>query len=239
VAAEARRRCGYRKIGASYLVVDGAGFPCGRFPLALVPCPLCDHRAPFTRGLQRITPKNVLHASPTCKGGTLERCTTCPLGQAIGADTAGLMWVGEKFYPSPDTFQAEAHQLGVSKRIPAIPKWFTVGTTWVFLAHAKGIAEECPTCRAERGHRAAAGIRLPWIAADCPTCDGVETLEHPGAGTLWTPAVFFACRPARVERIIPDTMPEAARAELRAQGYTLVEVPHDDPDHVGRAEDDG
>ncbi len=232
MAAETRRRCGFRKIGGTYLVTDGPGFACGRFPLALVPCPLCEHRPPFTRGLQRIAPKNVLHASPVCKAGDAERCRVCPLGQAIGAETAGLMWVGEKFYPSPETFQAEAATLGVSKRIPALPKWFTVGTTWVFLAHARGIAEPCLECREQ--HRLHGG----WDPTTCGTCDGVDTLEHPGVGTLWTPAVFFACRPVRVERIIPDTLPAADREQLRAQGYTLVEVRHDDPDHRAGREDD-
>ncbi len=232
MAVEARRRCGFRKIGGSYLVAEGRGFECGRFPLALAPCPLCDHRPPFTRGLQRITPKSVLHASPVCKTGDPTRCARCPFGSALGDDVGGLMWVGERFYPSPETFSAEAVTLGVSKRIASIPKWFTVGTTWVFLAHAKGVAEPCGTCLLRNRLRRAGAVE------ECPDCDGQETLEHPGAGTTWTPAVFFAFRPQRVERIIPDTMPLAERAELVAQGYTLVEVPAGDPDHRGRADDD-
>lgn len=233
MAVEARRQCGYRKIGGTYLVADGPGFACGRFPLALLACPLCDHRPPFTRGLQKITPKNVLHASPVCAAGDEERCRVCPLGKALAVELGGLAWVGGKFY-STETFQAEAAAQGISKRIGTVPEWLTVGETWIFLAHLQGLAEPCPMCLAAR----AAGSTAWDPAADCELCDGRPTLEHPATGTAWTPAVFFAFRPARLERIIPDTMPEEERATLRAQGLTLVEVPHDDPDHRGKADEE-
>lgn len=50
---------------------------------------------------------------------------------------AGLLWVGEKFY-SVDSFTREAADLGISKRIKAIPRGFVAGKTWVFFAHMKG-----------------------------------------------------------------------------------------------------
>lgn len=224
MAIEARRGCGYRKVGGTYLVSGGAGFACGRFPLEIAPCPLCDHRPPFTRGIQKVTPKNVLHASPACKSGNEVRCAVCPLGQALAADTAGLMWVGDKFY-TPGEFSAEAAKLGVSKRIPSIPKWLEIGKTWVFLAHEKAITETCLTCNGTRS-----------IVGDEGHLDNCEVCED---GRIYKPAVFFAFVVDRVERIIPDTMPEAQRAKLREQGLTLVEVPADDPDHAaGRAKDE-
>lgn len=97
MAVEAKRGCGYRKQGGTYLVSGGSGFECGRLPLGLIPCPLCDHRPAFTRGLQRIAPKNILHAAPVCKSGDERRCAVCPLGKAITVETAGLMWVGDRF----------------------------------------------------------------------------------------------------------------------------------------------
>jgi hypothetical protein len=235
MAAEARRACGYRKIGGTYLAADGPSFPCGRFPLALLPCPLCDHRPAFVRSLQRITPKSVLHASPVCKLGDEARCAVCPLGRALDVEVAGLLWVGEKFYPSPAAFAAEARKLGVSKRIPGhIPRWFEVGKTWVFFAHPHGLGEPCGVCTTNRALQATG---TPWDPTTCEECDGRETLEHPGLGTVWVPAVFYACRPARLERIVADTMPEADREKLRAQGFTVVPLPANDPDHRGR--DDG
>jgi hypothetical protein len=47
----------------------------------------------------------------------------------------GLLWVGEKFYATPADFVAEANRMGVSRRIPAVPKGFKVGETFVWLAH--------------------------------------------------------------------------------------------------------
>src|SRR5262245_18504685 len=217
MAVEARRACGFRVIGATYLVSPGAGFPCGRFPLELVPCPLCDHRPPFTRGVQRITPKTILHASPVCSAGDPARCERCPLGKALEAESAGLLWVGARFY-TPDTFQAEASSQGVSKRIGVVPKWLEVGRTWLFLAHEQALTKVCPTCQGQ--------------LLECEACDNTRLVA--------LPAVFFAFVVQRLERIIPDTMPEAERAQLRAQGLTLVEVPADDPDHQprGRHDDD-
>ena len=66
MAVEGKRGCGYRKTGGTYLVSDGKGFACGRIPVPLVPCPLCDHMPAFTRGLQQVTPRNFLHAAPKC-----------------------------------------------------------------------------------------------------------------------------------------------------------------------------
>lgn len=52
---------------------------------------------------------------------------------------AGLMWVGEKFYKTPEVFVAEGVTMGFSKRIKAVPRGFKVGETYVLLAHPKAI----------------------------------------------------------------------------------------------------
>jgi hypothetical protein len=223
MAVEVRRQCGYRKIGGTYLVGDGAGFACGRFPIRLMPCPLCEHEPRFTRGLQRIRPKQILHAAPVCASGDPVRCEWCPLGKVLEVETAGLVWVGDAFY-TPGTFATEAAMFGVSKRIPGqIPKWFQIGTTWVFFAHPSTITEMCRPCEGS-------GVQDRPAAADLPGLSPCE--ECAGRGHILRPGVFFAMRPTHIERIIPDTMPEAARADLRAQGFRLVEVPADDPDHA-------
>jgi hypothetical protein len=56
----------------------------------------------------------------------------------------GLLWVGEKFYPTPYDFSQEAGVMGISRRIPALPKDFKLGETWVFLAHQKACWESRP-----------------------------------------------------------------------------------------------
>jgi hypothetical protein len=55
---------------------------------------------------------------------------------------AGLIWVGEKFYPTPREFNEEASRMGVSRRIPAVPRDFKLGETWVALAHRHAIESE-------------------------------------------------------------------------------------------------
>jgi hypothetical protein len=47
-------------------------------------------------------------------------------------EKSGLMWVGKGYY-SPEHFVMEAHQLGVSKRIPRIPKNLNVGDRMFFV----------------------------------------------------------------------------------------------------------
>jgi hypothetical protein len=54
----------------------------------------------------------------------------------------GLMWVGEKFYPTPDHFMNEAARMGISKRIPMVPKEFEMGKDWILLAHRKTIQSQ-------------------------------------------------------------------------------------------------
>ena len=54
-----------------------------------------------------------------------------------GLGPVGLIWVGEKFYPTPRAFLAEAKRMGISRRISAVPKGFMVGETWVLFAHRK------------------------------------------------------------------------------------------------------
>ena len=41
MAVEAKRGCGYRKVGGLYLVSDGLGIPCDRLPITLEVCPCC------------------------------------------------------------------------------------------------------------------------------------------------------------------------------------------------------
>jgi len=65
-------------------------------------------------------------------------CSRCPLGGAAPLK-AGLLWIGEKFYRTPEDFLKEASAQGISRRIAQVPKDFIVGAHWLFLAHRKAI----------------------------------------------------------------------------------------------------
>ena len=231
MASEARRGCGYRRIGGTYLAADPGGFPCGMMPFELTPCPLCEYRPAFTRGLQRVTPKVLHHGQSGCLMGLREGlvpdpCLVCPFGKMMEQETAGLIWIGDRFY-SPGAFQQEAATLGVSRRIPwPVPKWFTLGQTWVLCAHMAVLDKPCGPC---------GGTGQGWITEEQATgkVQKAEPCEHcEGAGRLDLPGVFFAFVPRRIERIVADTESEETLEKLREQGLTIVKVPHDDPDHM-------
>lgn len=224
MAVEARRRCGYRKKGGLYLESEpGPGFACGRLPLRLAPCPLCDHELVQHRGLERINPNVLLHSAKECERHQVAAnpwtgCDACPLSSALASkEPAGLMWVGDRFY-SPESFAEEAERLGVSKRLAQIPKWLTPGMRpWVFLAHPARLSDPCLACHAK-------GMREDGEEATmCPECSG--------AGRVPVPGIFFAFRMSRVVKIVGDATSQAERDALRARGVEPVVVPENDPDH--------
>jgi hypothetical protein len=65
-------------------------------------------------------------------------CGDCPIADGR-IQEVGLIWVGEKFYPTAHSFADEANRMGISRRISAIPRKFKLGETWVALAHRKAI----------------------------------------------------------------------------------------------------
>ena len=136
MATEAKRECGYRKVGGLYLVCSGDGVACHRLPLPLVICPTCSGGIKQTRGWTWV------HA-PAIFGGPCgnsePHCLVCPACDPDRIGRCGLKWVGGRFYPMPDVFQAEAKQQGISLRIATIPHGFEIGKTWVLLAHPKAV----------------------------------------------------------------------------------------------------
>lgn len=158
--SEARRGCGYRKIGGLYLVSDpGPALDCDGLPMPLEPCGCCGFEPAFSRNLQRIQAAYIIQverklhlqewkkenfcAHPDPQPEHMIDCSCpemCPIchaeGQAAQGISLGLMFVGAKNY-TPESFIKESVQLGISKRIPEIPKWLKLGETWFFLAHLK------------------------------------------------------------------------------------------------------
>ena len=135
MAVEAKRGCGYRKVGGLYLVGEGSGMACCKMPIVLHVCPTCNQGIKQTRGWSWVDPR------PWLKGAcTSQARAFCPGAnpEALG-EKVGLIWVGETFYPTPEDFAREANQLGISRRIKVIPRGFHVGEHWVFVAHPKAV----------------------------------------------------------------------------------------------------
>ena len=132
VSVERPRGCGFRKEGGIYLVCPSHGRYCGKLPLPLDCCPTCGHGIKFSRSWTWVNATALLDG----KSCTYSDCDGCPGAKPLGR--AGLLWIGEKHYPNPGDWLAEATERGVSRRISAVPKDFILGYTWVLLAHIRG-----------------------------------------------------------------------------------------------------
>ena len=199
-ASEPQRRRGYRKVGGLYLVSDpGSSAPCDRLPMPIVPCPCCGEQPRFHRSIAMIDPFVLWGNHLDLATG--RRCSETD-AMCAPADKGFLMWVGNEY--TVENFQEEADRLGVSKRIPAIPRDIEVGVDWVYLAKRQIIPESAQM----------------WLPG--------QVQEKAGYG----PGVFEAFQPARIEKIVADLTPADEMAGLEAQGITPVVVPHDSPCHA-------
>ena len=211
---EKRRGCGYRKAGGKYLVSSGVGYPCGRMPIACDVCPTCHAGIKPSRGWTWIDLQAFLQNAKECD--TTENCGNCPFSILAGVERAGLLWVGEKYYPTPDDFMKEADEMGVSRRISAVPNDFVLGETWVLFAHRKTIEEACPEC-------------LGNYAVFDEESDEMTQCEWCEAGVQYQAGVFHAFRPTAVEYVVKGTESEEELDRLEKQGLTLVKVIQDKP----------
>jgi len=154
-----------------------------------------------------------------------------------------LLWIGRSHY-SPESFLDEGRRMGVSRRIPAIPKGLVIGETWVLVAHLDAVpAKEPNICtRCELG--AAIHVGHPNSVFKKDLFKGGEfTFESNGVerkpceefqAPKPTPGIFAAFIPRAVELLLKesDATPERIEKEGK-RGVTVVTVPDDDKDHQG------
>ena len=223
---EKERRCGYRKVGKLYVIGEGVPAFCHRLPIPLTVCPVCGEGIKFARGWVRINPRKLFG---TCKDGivrcpkcgeTMEDrgnvwyCSSCELSFTKSSEKcicsedckvcypqskAYMLWVGEKFYPTPKDFVDEAIRMGISKVVPSIPKDFKIGKTYVYLAHRKAVK---------------------MIVRDSNTLTGYTVKMHSG--------VFMCFKPTRFEMLVKKTDFEKDREkyiEMEKKGVEIIVVP--------------
>lgn len=226
MAIEARRGCGFRKVGGIYLVAGGAGVPCDRLPFPLTICPTCHAGFKQTRSWTTVDLKALVgsaHSFGECRDRHPEHCPLC----SGSIEKAGLLWVGEGFYKTPADFTAEANALGISRRIKTIPKDLKIGETWVLLAHPKAVPEALtPEDLA---------IENQALAGDTDALAKVLTPAKPKGA----PGIFRAFKPERIEILVTESQKADAEyvAKLEKRGLTLVVVPDGDTDHQGSVYD--
>jgi len=159
-------------------------------------------------------------------------CDTCaaaaPDGVAYKIDRVGLLWIGEKYYPTPRDFLDEGFEKGISRRVSGLPRDFILGETWVFFAHRKAMSRECQACD---GKGFVAG-------KPDPQCDSLACVDCGGNCFVHLPAMFGAFKPERIEYIVADDDDDDKLQSLADRGFTLVRVHRVGDDSLEEGEDE-
>lgn len=211
---EPKRGCGYRKAGGIYLVGPRLGAPCCKLPFPLTVCPTCGGGIHPARGWTWVDVGQLFGQEPCLRSNSARDPQNhmvdavlyalnppCPLEYPAKLGKAGLIWIGEQYYKTPEDFLAEASRMGISRRISAVPRGFVLGETWVLLAHRKGFSYEAPI---EGGLFQETGIQL--------------------TETRWKPAIFSVFKPTAVEYVVKGDENEGEMEQIARRGLTPVRV---------------
>lgn len=201
---EKKRDCGYRKIGGLYLVGGGPARPCDFLPYELTVCAHCGAGVKPARGFTWLTRSffGPVACGISCHPASPERGFPCPFDELPGAKF-GLLWIGEMYYPTPESFLAEARALGISRRIAQIPRELALGSTWVFFAHRR------------------VPMIVPHRERDDDPPDAALTGDH-----VFAPGIFYMFRPSAIEKILTKelaTPEELASCEKRGISPVIVD----------------
>lgn len=189
-----QRGCGWRKPGGLYMVGGNLMAPCGKLPIQLAVCPCCNAGIKPTRGFTWVG-KSLFESAPCAtKELSASICRNCPPFDG-SQDKIGLIWIGGSFYKTPEDFLREARTQGISRRIPAVPRDFIVGESWVVLAHREGM--DNPT----------------YISAEI-TPDEDEKI----------PAAISAFRPTHIEYVVKGTETKEEIEAMEKRGITCVKI---------------
>lgn len=200
---DSERGCGWRKSGGIYLIGGNLMASCGKLPIPLTVCPCCHAGIKPTRGFTWVGSALVIN-SP-CRNKTCGiPCRNCPPFDG-SQEKLGLIWVGGSFYPTPEAFMREAREQGISRRIPAVPKDFIVGESWVLLAHREG---------------------MPNPDKPRPAASGDEYTAFPNDPDVpdYVPAIFSAFLPRSIEYVVDGTETEKDIEAMEKRGLTCVRV---------------
>lgn len=198
---EQARGCGYREPGGLYLVADNPKHSCPALPLDLHRCPTCSGGIKPSRGWTWVDGNALFTGAERVDPCEEPLCPLNPMVREAYLRQCGLLWIGGQYYKSPNAFLNEATDMGISRRIPAIPKDFVLGETWVLLAHRQG--------------RRLFGL------------PGEGEIDQPGqvlAPARWMPQVFSVFRPTAIEYVVREDDTEEALEALVKRGVTLVRV---------------
>lgn len=215
MAVESIRGCGYRKVGAMYLCGEYVHVPCDRLPLALETCPVCGQGIKVSRGFTEIDPLHLWGAHYRCRDN-LRPCHVCD--PRVGP--AYIMLVGKGNYKTPGDFIREAQEVGISKRIPFVPKGLELGKTVLYLAHPLAVEAVQPAI-----------LQQAMDIADQSDPKQPRLLEAERNERRL--GIFCAFIPQRVEKLVWESeLTDEMRAQLEKRGITPIPVPDGDNDHA-------
>ena len=216
MAIEELRGCGYRKVNALYLVGDYLHHEtCDRMPFPLTVCPVCGQGIKVSRGFTQVNPYRLWGIHQGCKD-RFHPCFLCDPED----EPAYIMLVGAGYYKTPEDFLAEANQLGISKRIPFIPRGLDLGRTIVYLAHPKA----CEAMVAPALQQAMAIVEESQTRQ--PKLMEAERKEK-------KLGIFCAFIPNRVEKLVWESeLTDEKREQLEKRGITPVPIPDGDKAHA-------
>jgi hypothetical protein len=215
MAQEVKRGCGYRHVGGLYLCGEYISVPCDRLPYPLDICPTCGAGIKVSRAFTKINPWQLFGPHHDCTD-RFRPCYVCDPRD----EPAFIMGVGERYYKTPGDFIAEGHQLGISKRIPFIPKEMSLGKTIVYLAHPKACEVHEPAYMQQ------ALAIIEEAHTEQPRLFETEKIQR-------RQGIFTAFIPRRLEKLIweSDATPEELE-NLKKRGITPVVIKNGDIDHA-------
>jgi hypothetical protein len=215
MAVEPRRGCGFRKVEGMYLCGEFISSPCDRMPFPLTTCPVCGQGIKVSRGFTQVNPYRLWGIHQNCKDH-FRPCFLCDPQD----EPAYIMLVGERYYKTPQDFVKEALAVGISKRIPFIPKGLELGKTVIYLAHPKA-------CEVKE----AAVLQQAMAIVEETQTNQPRLLETEKVSKAL--GIFCAFIPKRVEKLIWDSeYTDKKREEAEKRGITLVQIPDGDADHA-------
>lgn len=187
---------------------------CDRMPFPLETCPVCGGGIKVSRGFTQVKPLTLWGPHQGCRD--MFPCHLC----FPKDDPAYIMLVGEKFYKKPEDFITEALELGISKRIPFVPKDLVLGKTVVYLAHPKAVEIKDPVAVQQ------AMAIIEQAETSQPRLFETERIER-------TLGIFCAFIPQRVEKLIwqSEATPEELE-KLEKRGISPVVIPDGEIQHI-------
>lgn len=213
---EPRRGCGWRKVGAMYLCGEYIFHsPCDRMPFPLTTCPVCGQGIKVGRGFTQVNPYRLWGIHQDCKD-LYRPCFLCDPQDA----PAYIMLVGAGNYPTPQDFVKEALVMGISKKIPGIPRDLELGKTIIYLAHHKA-------CEV----KVAAAVQQAMSILEGEETQRPKLLETDRVEKKL--GIFCAFIPKRVEKLIwASKLTESEWIGLEKRGITPIPIPDGDADHA-------